>query len=277
VVWPPDAVPAALAAVDAELRRLDLQASRFRDDSEISLVHRTRRRAHQVSRGLAEVLRVALAAARWTDGLADPTVGGALSALGYDRDFASIGTQDGPLPVVGPVPGWRSVTLDGSRLRLADGVCLDLGATAKGLGADRAAAAARRACRRGGVLVSLGGDIAAAGAPPPRPAAGRRLAGRGRGFLPRWANTARAGRQGHRGGGRDIIDSVPAVAARGSTAASHRGSAHRLSRPRALADRVRSRAKLRCGQRRRDGGDRGGIRRACLADPHRPAGQAGRS
>lgn len=165
-VWPPDALPAALAAVDAELRRLDLQASRFRGDSEISLIQGSGRRAHKVSRGLAEALRVALAAARWTDGMADPTVGGALSALGYDRDFASIGTPAGPLPAVGPVPGWRSVALDGNRLRLPDGVCLDLGATAKGLGADRAAAAARRACRRGGVLVSLGGDIAIAGQPP---------------------------------------------------------------------------------------------------------------
>jgi len=51
-------------------------------------------------------------------------------------------------------------------LRLPPGVRLDLGATAKGLGADRAAAAADRALRCGGVLVSLGGDIAVAGQPP---------------------------------------------------------------------------------------------------------------
>jgi FAD:protein FMN transferase len=51
-------------------------------------------------------------------------------------------------------------------VRLARGVRLDLGATAKALAADRAAAAASHltGC---GVLVSLGGDIAIAGSSPP--------------------------------------------------------------------------------------------------------------
>jgi thiamine biosynthesis lipoprotein len=168
-VWPPEGLPKALSAVDAELGRLDRQASRFRGDSEISQLQRSLGRAHRVSRGLAEALMVALAAARWTRGMVDPTVGGALSALGYDRDFASIGTEPWPgggLPARGPVPGWRRVALDGTLLRLPAGACLDLGATAKGLGADRAASAAWRACGRGGALVSLGGDIAVAGQCP---------------------------------------------------------------------------------------------------------------
>ena len=122
---------------------------------------------------MAEAIGVALAAARWTGGRVDPTVGGALIALGYDRDFA---TSAGPglrAPWGGPgaAPGWRSVTLDGTTLGLPAGVRLDLGATAKGLGSDRAAAAAYRACGRGRILVSLGGDIAVAGRCPS--AAGR--------------------------------------------------------------------------------------------------------
>lgn len=53
-----------------------------------------------------------------------------------------------------------------SRVRVPRGVHLDLGATAKGWAADRAALAAARAgdC---GALVGIGGDIATAGAPPP--------------------------------------------------------------------------------------------------------------
>ena len=51
-------------------------------------------------------------------------------------------------------------------LSLPAGARLDLGATAKGLGSDRAAAAAYRVCGRGGILVSLGGDIAVTGQPP---------------------------------------------------------------------------------------------------------------
>jgi FAD:protein FMN transferase len=169
-LWPPDGLTVALAVVDAELGRLDRQASRFRADSEVSRIARSERCAHTVSPGLAEAVRVALTAARWTGGLVDPTVGGALSALGYDRDFSSI--DPSPLPAGSrhtgqpPVPGWRHMTLDDCVLRLPAGTCLDLGATAKGLGADRSAAAAWRAVGRGGVLVSLGGDIAIAGQPP---------------------------------------------------------------------------------------------------------------
>jgi FAD:protein FMN transferase len=57
--------------------------------------------------------------------------------------------------------------LDGPLLRLPHGIRLDLGATAKGLGTDRAVRAAMAATGgHGGVLVSLGGDIAVAGTPP---------------------------------------------------------------------------------------------------------------
>ena len=129
--------------------------------------------------GLAEAVGVALAAARWTGGLTDPTVGDALVSLGYDRDFALIsqggeppgrpdGEPPGP-PALAPVPasGWQLLRLDGPLLRLPPGVRLDLGATAKGVGSDRAVRAVMSATgHKGGVLVSLGGDIAVAGTPP---------------------------------------------------------------------------------------------------------------
>ncbi len=195
VTWPAENLPGMLAAVDAELALLDSQASRFREDSELSALHAAGGGTHRISDGLAEAVGIALAAAAWTGGLADPTVGGALIALGYDRDFALIGgamrdgqalaraglggaphgggaPHDGGPPGGGAcpavaVPGWRSVRLAGNLLTLPPGVRLDLGATAKGLGADRCARAAHRAARhRGGVLVSLGGDLAVAGQPP---------------------------------------------------------------------------------------------------------------
>jgi len=195
VAWPPGGMGRVLAAVDAELALLDEQASRFRDDSEISLVQRclagaARSRSARpgdllrrdaplrdaplrgsciVSDGLAEAIAVALAAAEWTGGLVDPTVGGVLCGLGYDRDFAALPQDpagEAAPPAPGHVPGWQSVRLDGRRLRLAAGVRLDLGATAKGLGSDRAARAAAACVPGGGVLVSLGGDIAVAGEAP---------------------------------------------------------------------------------------------------------------
>lgn len=167
VVWPAENLIRVLAAVDHELVTLDAQASRFRSDSEISALHAAGAGTYRVSDGLAEALDVALAAATWTGGRCDPTVGTALIGLGYDRDFAAIEPSAWAAPRAHhPVAGWRSVHLCGNDLTLPGGVLLDLGATAKGLCADRAARAAQAAAGRGGVLVSLGGDIAVAGQPP---------------------------------------------------------------------------------------------------------------
>jgi thiamine biosynthesis lipoprotein len=167
-VWPPENLGGALTAVDGILSALDRQASRFRQDSEISWIHRSGGGLFMLSDGLAEAVSVALEAARWTGGLADPTVGDALISLGYDRDFAAIDPErTEPVQAPVPAPGWQTVRLDGPVLRLPDGVRLDLGATAKGLGSDRAVRAAMAANgQAGGVLVSLGGDIAVAGQPP---------------------------------------------------------------------------------------------------------------
>ena len=167
-VWPREHADAAMTAVDAVLAALDLQASRFRPDSEISWLHRSAGGLFALSDGFAEAVRVALEAARWTGGLTDPTVGEALISLGYDRDFAAIDpNRREPPPTPRPAPGWQQVRLDGPLLSLPTGVRLDLGATAKGLGSDRAARAVMAATgHTGGVLISLGGDIATAGIPP---------------------------------------------------------------------------------------------------------------
>jgi thiamine biosynthesis lipoprotein len=166
-VWPSDNLGLACATTDHVLAALDLQASRFRPDSELSRLNDAGGGLFMLGDGLAEAVGVALAAARWTGGLTDPTIGAALVSLGYDRDFAAI-SQDGEPPGTPvPAPGWPLVRLDGPLLRLPSGIRLDLGATAKGLGSDRAVRAVMSAAgHQGGVLVSLGGDIAVAGTPP---------------------------------------------------------------------------------------------------------------
>ena len=64
------------------------------------------------------------------------------------------------------MPGYRAVVVDRERhVTVGRGVRLDLGATAKALAADRAAAAASTAAGCG-ALVSLSGDLAIAGPPP---------------------------------------------------------------------------------------------------------------
>ena len=168
VVWPADRLELVTRAVAVELRRLDKEASRFRDDSEISRLQARGAGLFYISTGLAEAIGVALAAARWTDGLVDPTVGGSLVQLGYDRDFVAMTEGSGAgMEAPTPAPGFEAVGLEGRLLRLPAGMLLDLGATAKGLGSDRAARAGLAACGEpGGVLVSLGGDLAVAGEPP---------------------------------------------------------------------------------------------------------------
>jgi len=134
-----------------------------------SVVTRVNGPVVEVSPQLAHLISVALQWARRTDGLVDPTVGAAIAAAGYDVDFDQmVKDQPGRLAASERTPGWRRVELEGLTVHRPFGVLLDLGATAKAWGADRAASAAAAAAGAS-VLVSLGGDIATAG---PLPAAG---------------------------------------------------------------------------------------------------------
>ena len=167
--------PAALD-LGAQLLMEDLDAidgacSRFRPDSELARLHDAAGAPVQVSPLLFEAIDVACAVACATGGAVDPTVGAAMSALGYDRDFAHLIGGDacdrrgGPPPR--PAPGWWRIGRDrASRtIRLPAGVQLDLGSSAKAFTADRAAARIARTTSSG-VLVSIGGDVAVAGSPP---------------------------------------------------------------------------------------------------------------
>ncbi len=167
VVTEPRGLASARDAVQATVDQFDLACSRFRADSELSAVNAAAGSAIHASVVLLDAVGAALRAAQITDGDVDPTVGEALIALGYDEDFALLTGR--PTVSVARVPGWRAVHVDreAGTVRIARGVRLDLGATAKALAADRAAAAACTAAGCG-VLVSLGGDLAIAG-PAPEP------------------------------------------------------------------------------------------------------------
>lgn len=167
-----DDIDAARSVIDADLAAVDLAASRFRDDSEISRLNAAGGATTPVSPLFAELIGVALDAARDTAGAVDPTLGAALRQLGYDRTFRQVAPTGPALPApvtftVRRQAGWQQVELDRAALtvRLPAGVQLDLGATAKAHAADRAAALAA-AVTGGPVLLSLGGDIAVAGPAP---------------------------------------------------------------------------------------------------------------
>ncbi len=170
---------AALAQAGAilrnELEELDLACSRFRPDSELSRANAAAGSAFPATQRLRDAVKVALTVAEDTAGLVDPTLGDALIAAGYDRDFAELrddaGQREEPSALLAAAhafwPGWADVRVDdiAGTVFVPAGCSLDLGATAKARGADLAAALI--ADRLGvGVLVSLGGDVAMSGPAP---------------------------------------------------------------------------------------------------------------
>ncbi|MDQ6688042.1 MAG: FAD:protein FMN transferase [Actinomycetota bacterium] len=163
IVTDPTLLPEATSRVHSYLAAVETAASRFRHDSE---VRRLRPGRTRVSPVLADLLGEALAAAAFTSGDVDPTVGEAIRTWGYDRDIRLVRDEVGPPRAhVRRVPGWRLVELHGDAVELPEGIELDLGATAKAVAADRCAALVAELGT--GTLVSLGGDIATAGPCPP--------------------------------------------------------------------------------------------------------------
>jgi FAD:protein FMN transferase len=169
IVTVPGSLRAAKAAVDEVVAAMDLAASRFRDDSELSRLNASPERDVTVSPLLAQAIAAALRGAELSGGAVDPTVGSAVRLAGYDTDFAQVPVDGDRIRLYAErVPGWRAVRLDriARTIRVPRGVEIDLGATAKALTSDLAAAAASKAIGGAGVLVSLGGDIAVAGEAP---------------------------------------------------------------------------------------------------------------
>jgi thiamine biosynthesis lipoprotein len=149
-----DALAEATSLLGAQLADVELAASRFRPDSEVSRIAASDAGEHLLSPLLARMLAAALAAAEQTGGSVDPTIGTVLARL----------AATAPAPRASTVrrTSWRDVELDGRVLRMPPRTLLDLGATGKALAADEAAEriAAAVGC---GVLVSLGGDLRTAG------------------------------------------------------------------------------------------------------------------
>src|SRR5690349_13252834 len=153
------------AAVAEVVEAIDAACSRFRADSELVRLNARAGRPTVVGELLLDAIRVALRAAALTDGAVDPTVGMALRRGGHDEAFGAV-----VAPVRVTRASWRDVHVDAGRrcVTLPAGAELDLGATAKALAADRAAALGARRAHGAGVLVGLGGDMAVAGRRPDR-------------------------------------------------------------------------------------------------------------
>jgi FAD:protein FMN transferase len=146
-----------VAAVERLFAERERVFSRFRPHNELSLVNASAAPVVVVSPLFARTVRAALDAAAATDGLVDPTLGGALEAAGYDRHFERLVPDvraAGP-----PVPGRRrSMRLVGRLLVRPPRVRLDLNGVVKALAADDALE-----LLDGPGFVSAGGDVAVRG------------------------------------------------------------------------------------------------------------------
>ena len=152
------ASPVEAQAIERLFAERDRTFSRFRRDTELSRVNASTSNVVSVSPAFAEMVAIALRAAASTGGLVDPTLGEAIEAAGYDRDFGRLGPSASPPRPAAP-GRWRAVRASERALSRPIGVRLDLNGVVKSKSVDDALELIS-----GDGFVSAGGDIAARGA-----------------------------------------------------------------------------------------------------------------
>ena len=153
----------ALATLQNTLDAMTVVASRFRDDSEISLLNQSYEPA-VLSPLMTQVFEAARDAYVMTRGACDPTTLPAIEAMGYRSDYDHLVPQ-GHETATAPAPGLANVSFDPTTSTLVRpaGVRFDFGATAKALTCDLVA---RAVGASSGVCVEIGGDVAFGGPAP---------------------------------------------------------------------------------------------------------------
>ena len=162
----PAALELATMSARSVIDAVDRACSRFKPDSELTLLNRASGTGPvEVSGLLDAAIAASLDAAAATGGLVDPTIGALIERLGYTVTFTDMALDGPSIDVdIRAAPGWGGVVHDRTRrtVALPADASLDLGAVGKAWAADQAAVAAAR--RVGdGVLVACGGDVAIAG------------------------------------------------------------------------------------------------------------------
>ena len=163
----------ALGEAVRHLEHLEQSWSRFRPDSELSVLNRAGGVPVVVTEETYSVIAMAVQAGELTEGRFDATLLDALEAAGYDRSFelldpaAKPGREEQGTGVAGSRGARPRVGLDAASrtVTLAEGVRIDLGGIGKGRAADLVS---DRLLALGalGVCVDLGGDVRVAGSPP---------------------------------------------------------------------------------------------------------------
>jgi thiamine biosynthesis lipoprotein len=156
-----DARDAAIERAFDWFRQVEACCSRFDPSSEVRRLSANVGIATAVSEMLFRAIEFACALAAETDGAFDPTVGGRMAALGFDRHYRT-GERTGRAVEPADPVSYRDVEvdLDQRTITVARPLQLDLGAVAKGLAIDLAA---RELAPLVHYAIDAGGDLYLAG------------------------------------------------------------------------------------------------------------------
>jgi thiamine biosynthesis lipoprotein len=159
-----DTSPSILDEVPNWFEGWEQTLSRFRPNSELSLLNQTFDQPVEVSDTLWDVFEYALSAETITNGLVTPTVLDALLEAGYSQTFDNLPRHQNQhgLQVLSAVNPLSMVTWDekSQTICLPYGVRLDFGGVAKGWAAHQTA---ERLKKYGSALMNAAGDIAISG------------------------------------------------------------------------------------------------------------------
>jgi thiamine biosynthesis lipoprotein len=141
--------------------RVEACCSRFDPSSELRRMVHHAGHPFAASEILFEATRFAIAVARASDGAFDPTIGTTMESRGFDISWQSGTRAPSRLPTDAMV-SWRDVEIDEAAhtITLHRPLVLDLGAVAKGLAVDLAAA---ELADTGNFAIDAGGDLYLAG------------------------------------------------------------------------------------------------------------------
>jgi thiamine biosynthesis lipoprotein len=162
----------ALSHVSQWFEEWEQVLSRFRYDSELTILNKTQERPVQVSPILWDVFQAAHEAERLTNGLVTPILLEAIIQAGYDRPFEELPHLTTPMPAsFQRTPASLSaITVDATNrtITLPVGMGLDFGGVAKGWVAHQAmkrlqAEGLEDPATGGAVLIDAAGDIAISG------------------------------------------------------------------------------------------------------------------
>jgi thiamine biosynthesis lipoprotein len=147
----------AVARATAWFEAIEKCCSRFDPESELRGLTGHTGTPVKVSAMLYEAVRFALAVAEASDGAFDPTIGGEMERLGFDRHHQT-GEVSASRIAATSRASWKDVHLDADScsILIEKALVLDLGAVAKGLAVD---VAARELAPFENFAVDAGGDL----------------------------------------------------------------------------------------------------------------------